>query len=153
MPATWDPAQFGIYLRSLMDAEGITDFAELSRRTGVNQTQFSNWTRGKTRPSRENLKKVAPALGLTSAGMLYVAAGLEDAEDVGFQEPPDFTVLPKEFQDLREVYAKFDAAGRGDSVLSAIRLVVRGLKDELAEVEAIERRRSSQPNVRPRRAG
>jgi transcriptional regulator with XRE-family HTH domain len=151
MPASWDleaAAPFTEYLRSLMREAGIQDFAELSRLTGVNQTQFSNWTRGKTRPSRESLKKITPALGLTSPLMLYLAAGLDEPGDHQLEQPPDFAVLPRPLQELYEVYERFAALGQTDRVLSAIQLVLPGLKAELAMVEGIHAPRT---NVRRRR--
>jgi transcriptional regulator with XRE-family HTH domain len=152
MPATgWDVEQaapFTEYLRSLMREAGIADFAELSRLTGVNQTQFSNWTRGKSRPSRENLKKIAPALGLARPLMLYLAAGLDEPGDHELERAPDFAVLPRPLQELYELYGRFAALGQTDKVLSAIQLVLPGLKAELAEVERIHATRT---NVRRRR--
>lgn len=114
-----------------MDAAGIADFAELHRLTGVSQTQFSNWRRGISQPSRENLKRIAPALSLKSPVTLYLAAGIDEREDLELEAVPDFTVLPKPFLDLRHVYELAKSLGREDLVLSSISVLVAGLRAEL----------------------
>lgn len=142
--------EFNTYLRALMDAAGIETHAELSRLTGVSQNQFSNWRRGLAQPSRENLRKIAPAVGLRSPVTLYLAAGLEDQEHLELTAEPDFRVLPKALLDLRDVYEQMKDIGIGDVALSAIALLVGGLRAELAAEIA---RRRDQPSGRRRRAG
>lgn len=131
-----------------MDSAGIPDYAELSRLTGVNQTQFSLWRRGKTQPSRPNLKRIYRPLGLRSPVTLYVAAGLDAEEDLELDAGMDLTVLPKPFHDLREVYERLNDLGRGADALRSISVLVAGLKAEIAEVEAIDKRRRDQPSGR-----
>lgn len=143
---SWPVDEFNTYLRALMNAVGIESHAELSRLTGVSQNQFSNWRRGLAQPSRENLRKIAPALGLRSPVTLYLAAGLESQEHLELDATPDFRVLPKPFQDLREVYEELKLAGQEDMVLSSIRVLVDGLKAQVREVQA------GQPSGRRRRA-
>lgn len=150
VPATWPYEDFGKYLRALMQKAGIPDFAELSRITGVSQSQFSMWRRGMTQPSRRNLKRIAPALGLISPVTLYLAAGLDEQEDLELGSQPDFTVLPQQFSDLRQVYEELKAIGREDVVLSSVSVLVAGLKAELANERA---HRRDQPSGRRRRAG
>lgn len=134
-----------------MDAAGIENFAELSRLTGVSQNQFSNWRRGLAQPSRENLRKIAPAVNLRSPVTLYLAAGLEEQEHLELDSAPDFTVLPRPFQDLREVYEQLKALGRDDIVLSSITVLVGGLHAELTA--ELSRRRADQPSGRRRKTG
>lgn len=133
---SWPVAEFNGYLRQLMDAAGIGTFADLSRLSGVSQNQFSNWRRGLAQPSRENLRKIAPALGLQSPLMLFIAAG------------HDFAVLPQPFQELRELYERLSARGEGGTVLAAIRLILPALRDAAAQSEDDH---STRTNVRPRR--
>lgn len=149
VPTSWPVDEFRAYLRALMDAAGIPDYAELSRLSGVSQTQFSNWRRGLSQPSRPALKKVAPVLGLKSPVTLYLAAGIDEHEDLQLPEQVDFTVLPKQFEDLRHVYEQMKAIGREDLVLSSISVLVAGLK---AELDAELRRRQPQPSGRRRQA-
>jgi transcriptional regulator with XRE-family HTH domain len=143
----WPYEEFGVYLRALMDNQGIENYAELSRLTQVSQNQFSNWRRGLAQPSRENLRKIAPVLGLNSPVMLYVAAGLEDHEDLQMDGTPDFTVLPRVFQDLRELYEEMAAAGRGDEVIRSVSVLVSGLRAEFKSET-----QQTQPSGRARRA-
>lgn len=130
VPETWPHEQFAVYLRALMDAAGIADYAELSRLTGVNQSQFSNWRRGRSQPSASTLNRIAPVLGQPPV-KLYVMAGLNVEEDFDLSQEPDFTALPRPFHDLREIYEQAAATGEGDRVLEAILLLVAGLKAQL----------------------
>jgi transcriptional regulator with XRE-family HTH domain len=151
MSATWPVEDFNEYLRALMTNAGIPDYAELSRLTGVSQSQFSLWRRGKTQPSRANLKRIYVPLGLKSPVTLYVAAGLDAEEDLELGERLDFTVLPKPFDDLREVYERLNSFGRGPDALRSISVLVAGLRAEVAELEdAAERRRDHRPSGRRR---
>lgn len=131
----WPFEDFGAYMRALMDAAGIANYAELSRLTGVSQHQFSNWRRGIAQPSRANLKRIFDVLGLKSPVTLYVAAGLDTTEDLALEATPDFTVLPKPFHDLREVYERMEAIGRGDKVLESIETLVLGLRAQLSQID------------------
>lgn len=149
VPATWPVEEFATYIRALMEKAGIPDFADLSRLSGVSQSQFSYWTRGKTQPSRRNLKRIASPLGLRSPVTLYIAAGLDAEEDLELDAQVDFTVLPKPFQDLRHVYERAKAMGREDLVISSISVLVSGLNAELnAEID----RGKAQPSGRRKQA-
>lgn len=130
MPASWPFEEFRLYLRALMENAGITDYAELSRLSGVSQTQFSNWRRGLSQPSRAALKKVAPVVRVPPVA-LYFQAGLDEAEDLDMSEAPDLSVWPKEFHDLHAVYERFAAAGRGQEVLEAMGTLRLGLSARL----------------------
>lgn len=130
-----------------MTNAGIADYAELSRLSGVSQTQLSNWRRGLAQPSRQALKKIAPALNVPPV-VLYIQAGLDAEEDLALESVPDFSALPKQFHDLRDAYERMAALGRGDDALRSIALLVAGLRAELAEVEGIDERRRDQPSGR-----
>lgn len=144
---SWPVEEFNAYLRALMDAAGIENYAELSRLSGVSQNQFSNWRRGLAQPSRETLRRIVEPLGLKSPVTLYLAAGLEEQEHLELEAVPDFTVLPKPFQDLRAVYEELKRVGQEDMVLSSIRVLVDGLRAQVHGVQA------DQPSSRRRRAG
>lgn len=103
MGKAWPVAEFREYLRALMDAAGIANYAELSRLTGVSQNQFSNWHRGLAQPSRDSLAKIAPALN-TPPVNLWIAAGLAGPEELNLDALPDMRVLPQEFRDLIVLY-------------------------------------------------
>lgn len=147
VPASWPVEEFREYLRALMDAAGIPDYAELSRLTTVSQTQFSNWRRGISQPSRPALKKIAPALGLNSPVMLYIAAGLDEQRDLQLEARPDFTVLPKPLEELLEVYRQLKELGLEEMALSSIRVVVAGLRAQLPDAQR------GRPTGQRRRAG
>jgi transcriptional regulator with XRE-family HTH domain len=147
VPTSWPFEEFREYLRALMDRAGIADYAELSRLTNVSQTQFSNWRRGLSQPSRQALQKIAPVLGLNGPANLYVAAGLVVQEDLQVTAHLDFTVLPRVFDDLRDVYEQMKDIGQGEVVLSSIRVLVAGLRAQLPSTG------THPPSGRGRRAG
>lgn len=147
VPASWPFEEFREYLRALMDAAGIPDYAELSRLTDVSQTQYSNWRRGISQPSRAALKKVYPVLGLKSPVPLYIAAGLDTHEELELDSRPDLTVLPRPMQELLEVYEQLKAVGLEEVALSSIRIVVDGLKAQ------VPRQRTDRPSGQRRKAG
>lgn len=103
MPRSWPAAEFAAYLRQLMDAAGIPDFAELSRLTGVSQNQFSTWRLGRNQPSAANLKRIAPVLNVPPV-KLFIMAGLASPDDLELAEAPDFRVIPQEFRDQIELH-------------------------------------------------
>lgn len=127
---SWPYEQFDDYVRALMLARGIENYAELSRLTGVSQNQFSNWRRGLAQPSATTLKRIAPALAVLPV-KLFVMAGLTEEEDLDLSQELDWTALPAPFAALREVYERAVAVGRGDEVLSAMSLLVAGLNAQL----------------------
>jgi transcriptional regulator with XRE-family HTH domain len=99
MPTTWPVEEFVAYLRALMSEANISDYAELSRLSGVSQTQFSNWRKGTSRPSRESLSKIAKVLDVKPVN-LWLTAGIADKDDLDLAEQPDLAVLPRELLDL-----------------------------------------------------
>lgn len=99
----WPYEQFADYLRALMNAAGIPDYAELSRRSGVSQTQLSNWRRGLAQPSRDNLNRIASHVDATPV-QLWIAAGLVEPRQLNMDGAPDLTVLPAELRDLLDLY-------------------------------------------------
>lgn len=103
VPKSWPVEEFREYLLACMDRAGVTDYAELSRTTGVSQTQLSNWRYGKSQPSQASLKKIAPVLGIAPVN-LYIAAGVNDSEELELSHAPDLRVGPREFQDLAELW-------------------------------------------------
>lgn len=148
---SWPVEDFNRYLRALMDAAGIADYAELSRLSGVSQNQFSNWRRGLAQPSRPNLKKAAAALKVSPV-KLYVRAGLDDEDDLELGAELDFTALPAPFHELRAVYERLNDLGRGAEALRSISLLVAGLKSEIVGLEGVETRRGDHTSGR-RRSG
>jgi transcriptional regulator with XRE-family HTH domain len=70
-----------------MSAAGISNAAELARRTGVNESQISRWLRGIGQPDLSNLRKIAPTLRRPMLQLL-VAAGHLTAAEARMQELP-----------------------------------------------------------------
>lgn len=146
VPASWPYEAFATYLRALMDSHGIADYAELSRLSGVSQTQLSNWRRGLAQPSREALKKVAVPLK-TPPHRLFVRAGLDTEEELGAEALPEFEPLPRVIRELHEVYDRMKALGRAADAERSISALVTILR---AELEDIDKRRRDQPSGRGR---
>ena len=75
-----DFPSFGDYLRELLDrAEDMDTPADLSRRSGISETNISRWMRGKTLPSLDNAKALAEVLNRPVLEVL-VASGLLTSE-------------------------------------------------------------------------
>lgn len=141
---SWPVDEFRDYLRLLMTAAHIPDFAELSRLTGVSQTQLSNWRRGLAKPSRESLKRIAPSLGVPPV-KLYLAAGVTDAEELDLSGQVDLTVLPAEIRDFITLY--LDDRLTDDQrryARQTVAYITSGLRAELAksQVKPSGRRRA-----------
>jgi transcriptional regulator with XRE-family HTH domain len=98
----WPYETFAKYLRKLMEAQGIADYAELSRLSGVNQTNLSNWRRGLARPSHDALRSIAGTLRVKPV-LLWIQAGLVEPADLDLSEQPRFDVLPAPVRELVEL--------------------------------------------------
>lgn len=145
MAPTWPYQEFGEYLRAVMAAAQVPDFAELSRRSGVSQTQFSNWRRGLAQPSQDSLKKVASVLGIQPV-KLYLAAGINDAAELDLSGQVDLTVLPGEIRDFLDLYLDARLSDEQRSYARrAVAHLTAGLRAEVArsQVGPIKRPRSA----------
>lgn len=133
VPPNWPVDEFAIYLRGLMTEAGIPDFAELSRVAGVSQTQFSNWRQGKAQPSRESLKRIAPVLKVSPV-KLFIAAGIDNADELDLVGEVDLRIVPAEIRALIELY---EDPRLSDEQRSYVRRIVAdvsaGLRAELAK--------------------
>lgn len=147
VPATWPREGFLRYVDDLMRKAEIRDFAELSRRSGVNPSQFSNWRNGVAQPSRANLTRIAKVLDVAPV-RLWVAAGIATEDELDLSGQVDLTVLPREILDLIALY---NATGRTDEQRALIRahinVAVSGLRMMFGETD------SAGASPRARRAG
>lgn len=144
MSGGWPHQEFGDYLRALMTAAGIADFAELSRLTGLNQSLFSNWRRGLAKPSHASLRKVAPALDVSPVA-LYMAAGLATTDEMDLSRHVDLTVLPKEIREFVDLYLDARLSDEQRSYARrAVAHLTAGLRAEMArsQVKPSGRRRA-----------
>jgi transcriptional regulator with XRE-family HTH domain len=78
---------FGAYLTRAMDAARLS-IADLERQTGINNSLISKWRLGRTVPSMENLRLLAPALHVPPMD-LFVRAGHVMPEEAGLTSMPD----------------------------------------------------------------
>lgn len=128
----WPVGDFVIYLDQKMRDAGIDRDSRLAAAGGIDPSLISKWRSGRQQPSRKSLKALAPALRVSPV-MLYLAAGLDDAEDLDLTSGADS--WPAEFHELRTLYERFEAIGRADVVRRDMGRLVAGLKAELAELE------------------
>lgn len=126
----WPHEEFRDYLLALMEEKGISDYAELSRRSGVGQWQFSQWTRGLAQPSTKSLRKLAPALGVTPV-KLFLVAGLNDAAELELGHEPDLRVGPAEFVALAELWEEDLSDDQRSFLRRSVATLVAGLRAEL----------------------
>lgn len=95
--------RFNEFLEARMRVEGIADRAELSRLSDVDQTQLSNWRRGKSQPSRGSLKKIAAVIHASPAS-LYLMAGLDEPSDLEMKSGLDMRQIPDALNELIDLY-------------------------------------------------
>ena len=100
------------FLRDAMAAAGLSA-AELARRSGASESQISRWLAGAHRPDINQLRTVAPALGVRILD-LVVAAGHLTAEEAGLEGPPMIPEPPVWSRDaiidlIRGEFARTDA--------------------------------------------
>jgi transcriptional regulator with XRE-family HTH domain len=137
----WPVEEFAAYLRALMREADIPDYAELSRLSGVSQTQFSNWRKGIAQPSRESLSKVAKVVNVKPVH-LWLAAGVADADDLDLSEQPDLAVLPREFTELIQLW-RTDLLSDAERqfLRTSVAVLMRGIRNDVLH----------NPERRPRR--
>jgi transcriptional regulator with XRE-family HTH domain len=103
------PHPFGAYLARAMDAARLS-IADLERQTGINNSLISKWRLGRTVPSMENLRLLAPALRVPAMD-LFVRAGHVRPDEAGMAsvpEPPDPRPLTAEEAIRSEPYLSDD---------------------------------------------
>lgn len=133
MPVKWPHEEFVAYLRALMTEAHVPDYAELSRLSGVNQTQFSNWRRGLSQPSRESLSKVARVLNVKPVN-LWLMAGLADSSELNLAERPDLTVVPREIAALLELWRDERLTeSQREFLRTSVAVLVSGMRGRLTD--------------------
>lgn len=80
-----DDRGFGRWLTALLHAHGIKAI-ELARRLGVQRSQVSKWTTGRSVPDSVSCRLIAEALNIDAAEVLY-AAGHLDAPAIDTGDP------------------------------------------------------------------
>ena len=78
--------------------------AAVSRATGISQTTFSEWKKGKSEPKADKLKKIADFLGVT---MEFLTTG-ENPD--GYYYDKESAQLAQEIYQDRDLHMLFDAA-------------------------------------------
>lgn len=89
---------FGEWLRMQMIRTGKRA-ADIQRETGIDGSLVSKWTRDQAKPTLGNLRRLAPALGVTFAEAATVAGHIDYA-DVGATEPDEPEQLSPLLQEL-----------------------------------------------------
>lgn len=74
---------FGEWLRQKRMDAGYRSQGELSRACGVDHSTIARWERGDVRPNPENLKKLAPSLGVSYEEAMAAAGYLPDEGEPG----------------------------------------------------------------------
>lgn len=127
----WPVEDFRVYLDTKMREAGFKNDAELAAAAGINASLLSRWRSGRAQPSRKSLKQVAPVLRVSPV-MLYLAAGLDAAEDLDVNADAD--AWPEQLHELRSLTERFDALGHGDTVRRDIARLIAGLRAELVDL-------------------
>jgi transcriptional regulator with XRE-family HTH domain len=139
----WPAEDFRVYLDEKMRDAGLPRAADLAAAAGIDASLISKWRRGIQQPSRKNLKAIAPVLRVAPV-MLYLAAGLDEAEDLDVNADADS--WPGGFHELRTLFERLDAAGSGEVARRDLARLIASWRTDLDELER------ARPNSR-RRAG
>ncbi|WP_290863924.1 helix-turn-helix transcriptional regulator [Hamadaea sp.] len=114
---------FGWYLRALMEAHGFASDGELAAATGVSASLISRYQSGDIEPSVQNLRRLAPYLGV-SLGELMVEANLATREELGMV--PRAAATTKLDASLAEAQRLLSDPTRPDSAKEYLRDTLRG---------------------------
>lgn len=127
----WPFEHFVAYVDALRDRCRIASDAELARQSGIASSVISRWRSGQMQPSRENLAKLAPVLGVKPV-QLWVAAGLARPEEMDLSGEIDLRVLPGAVQHLADLYidARMTADDR-DLLSRHVEMLVSGVRADL----------------------
>jgi transcriptional regulator with XRE-family HTH domain len=117
----------------------IATDAEMARRSGIPSSILSRWRSGQMQPSRDNLRKLAPVLGVAPVA-LWVAAGLAHPDEMDLSGPVDLTVQPPELLDLMDLYddARLTDDDR-DYMRRTVTTLVSSVRGEIAKRGAPKR--------------
>lgn len=124
--SSWPAETFNRYLGNLMKASGIADYAELSRLSGVNQTNLSNYKLGRAQPSIEILNRLADVLQVKPV-LLWIQAGRVSPSDLDLSGEPRFEVAPPEVRELAAIVEKLPESDRR-SLLDAVSMLIAGYR-------------------------
>lgn len=108
----WPHAVFMAWLDQLKEALDIPSDMQLATRAGMaSPSVISGWRRGRTQPSRGNLRKLAKLAGVSPVDV-FRRAGLVD--DADLDDPPAMSdeVLPRQMLELIDLWRTSDADAR-----------------------------------------
>lgn len=116
---SWPHERFIDYLDELMASAGIASDTRLDEKSGVSQSLISRWRNAKLRPSMDNLRKIASAVGVPAV-RLWVAAGHVQESDLELAEDIDFSVLPPEIRKLAVLLGDPGLSPEADAAIRAM---------------------------------
>lgn len=135
----WPAGEFRDYFLALMTNAGIANIADLARRADIDPSLISKWLNGRQQPSRRNLKKVAGPFGVPPVNM-YLAAGLDDEEDLDISGQYDLSAIAPEYRALLDL-------DRDEETTPAVRAFLRECAATL--VAGVRARRGEERAGRP----
>ncbi|NUS54616.1 MAG: helix-turn-helix transcriptional regulator [Streptomycetaceae bacterium] len=115
---------FGWYLRSLMERHGFESDSDLEAASGVSASLISRYQSGEVVPTAQNLRRLAPHLGV-SMGQMMVEAGLATPEELGMvsRTPSAAAPLDPSLAEAQRILADPD---RPDAAKDYLRDTLRG---------------------------
>lgn len=131
VPTNWPRQSFLDHLAALRDREAIKDPTTMMRLAGLDPSMHTNWQKG-AQPTTASLDKLAPVLRVP-ANMLYISAGRLRPRDLDAPTDPNMMVLPREFEDLIELYRSSADADARRMIREQIGVAVRGLRAILTD--------------------
>lgn len=130
VPTPWPRESFLDFIEALWKREGFKHKAEMMRAANIDPSVHTNWGNG-AQPTTDSLDKLARVLNVP-ATTLYVAAGRLSPGQLEGSPQDGQPILPREFQELTDLYLGANAPGR-DLIRQQVSIIVRGLSAVLAE--------------------
>jgi transcriptional regulator with XRE-family HTH domain len=120
----WPFEEFNRFLEECMEAATIKNRAELSRLTGISETQFSKWLYGAYRPSTRLLDVLAGALDVPTEDLMFKAGYRVRRSGDAITAPPGRV---EEYVRLERLDKQLEAADQ-----AALRAVIAAIVDRYA---------------------
>ncbi|MET0492889.1 MAG: hypothetical protein ABW000_07125 [Actinoplanes sp.] len=138
---TWPHEAFSEFLERTAARAGYEDVGIAAANGGVDPVLVAQWKRGLARPTLDELRLLAPVLGLRPVD-LWIASGLVKPEEVDADD--SVRRLPEDLRELVELYYDETIVTDDDreTILASVRLTVRGTLALINERTPPERRRS-----------
>lgn len=121
------PLTFGAFLRHAMNSAGLPTAPRLGAVAGLDSSVINRWMRGKTIPTIDNLRQIAPHIRVPLRELMVVAGHMTRDEAGLDGEPTPPGPPPSVYDDIR------DDPYLSDDKKQALITVIKAIREEYAE--------------------